>query len=58
MYNQILLSILVSIRDRPKTGFTFPAENEIGAENEILFSARNRNKNKNIFGRKRNKLIK
>jgi len=32
-------------RDRPKMGFTFSAENENGAKNEISFSARNENEN-------------
>ena len=35
----------VKVKDRPKTGFTFSAENENGTENELSFSARNRNEN-------------
>jgi len=42
-------------KDRPKTGFTFSAENENGAENELSFSAENelsfsaRNENENCL---------
>jgi len=36
---------IIWIKDRPKTGFTFSAENENGAENELSFLARNRNEN-------------
>ena len=37
-------------RDRPKTDFTFSAENENGRKwNEISFSARNRNENENCY---------
>ena len=47
-------------RDRPKTDFTFSAENEKGpkmtfhfrAENDISFSARNRNENCYVFSAK------
>ena len=44
-----------AVKDRPKTGFTFSAENENGAENELSFSAENelsfsaRNENENCL---------
>jgi len=47
--NTIPAIYLVSVhhRDRPKTGFTFSAVNENGAENDFLFWARNRNETEN-----------
>jgi len=44
----------MNIRDPPKTGFTFSvvtSRNENAAENEISFSAWNRNKNENCSAR-------
>ena len=39
--------INVKIRDRPKTGFTFSAVNENGAENDMSFWVQNRNETEN-----------
>jgi len=38
-----------AIRDRPKSGFAFWAENETNAESLSLFSARNRNENESFM---------
>jgi len=43
------LSINQGATDRPKMGFTFSAENETSAKNEILFSARETETKTNLF---------
>jgi len=39
------LLVKIVIKNRPKTGFTFLAEDVNGAENEVYFSSQNQNEN-------------
>ena len=41
--SQCSWAIRIHVRDQPKLGFVFSAENETNAENGSLFSARNKN---------------
>ena len=41
--------MLLVCKDRPKTGFTFTAENETTAESESSFSALKRNENETFL---------